>query len=229
MVELIHLVSPCGVEGFPSATKAAVISLTGMGADIIVTGLLGRANFHRSRFDAEENVSTESGTSGQNPWVSVSNGHPCGTTSFETPPRQGPEAADSIASKAMQAPRSRESFPKKIRLVERRDFQRVYRNGRRERAAHFTVFFDCNQLSFSRFGITVSKKLGSAVIRNRLRRIFREAIRKNRGLAIPGFDFVFNPHTAATTIKTPALSQELVAVFSQVKKRYDAPSPLERA
>lgn len=200
-----------------------------MNADLIVTGLLGRTHFHRSRFDAEENVSTEPETAGQDARISISNGNPFGPSRFEAPPRQGPEAPDSIASKAMQSPRIKESFPKKIRLVERRDFLRVYKQGRRERAAHFTVFFDRNQLSFSRFGITVSKKLGSAVTRNRLRRIFREAIRKNRGLAIPGFDFVFNPYTAAATIKTPALSRELVAVFSQVKKRYDAPSPLERA
>ncbi|MBZ5534896.1 MAG: ribonuclease P protein component [Acidobacteriia bacterium] len=120
-------------------------------------------------------------------------------------------------------------FPKQIRLTRRSDFQRVYKNGRRARGIHFVVFFDTNHLSYSRFGMTVSKKLGSAVRRNRIKRIFREALRSHQGEAMPGFDFVFNPHPSAAKLKCQALAEDVARVLSQLKGKYDASVGVKRA
>lgn len=111
-------------------------------------------------------------------------------------------------------------FEKRLRLTRGSDFERVYKKGRRVRNTHFTVFFDGNQLSYSRFGLTVSKKLGTAVRRNRIKRIFREALRCHQGEAMPGFDFVFNPHPSAAALKATALADDLVALFSRLKGKY---------
>jgi ribonuclease P protein component len=113
-------------------------------------------------------------------------------------------------------------FPKQIRITRRSDFQKVYKNGRRARGSHFVVFFDQNQLAYSRFGMTVSKKLGSAVRRNRIRRIFREALRFHQREAMSGYDFVFNPHPSAANLKCQALAEDVAQVLSHLKGKYDA-------
>ena len=114
---------------------------------------------------------------------------------------------------------SRIRFQRRYRLTRAGDFQRVYKKGRRARSAHFTVFFQGNQLTYSRFGLTVSKKLGPAVRRNRIKRIFREALRFERRDAMPGYDFVFNPYSSAATLKSPALAKDLAKLFAQLKEK----------
>ncbi len=111
---------------------------------------------------------------------------------------------------------------KRFRLTRGSEYQRVYKQGRRARSAHFTVFFSANQLPFSRFGLTVSRKIGTAVCRNRVKRIFREALRFHGEEALPGFDFVFNPHPSASTLKTPDLAKDVAELFSHLKVKYGA-------
>jgi ribonuclease P protein component len=48
-----------------------------------------------------------------------------------------------------------------------------------------------NDLAHSRFGFTASRHVGSAVVRNRARRLMREAVRLRREAIAPGWDLVF--------------------------------------
>ncbi len=68
-------------------------------------------------------------------------------------------------------------------------FRRLYRtNGR---ANHLLVIYARrNHLGMNRVGVTVSKKLGKAVIRNRVRRRLREVYRLNESRFLPGWDIV---------------------------------------
>ena len=69
-------------------------------------------------------------------------------------------------------------FPRSVRLLRHADFERVYKQGRRHFAAHLTVFYLPSQKAEGgRVGFTVSKVLGSAVVRNRMKRRLREAVR----------------------------------------------------
>ena len=74
------------------------------------------------------------------------------------------------------------------RLTKRRDFAAVYRKGRA--FAHPLVVLRLlpNQLPYSRYGFTVSKTVGNAVVRNQVRRRLREGIRTL--LVQPGWDIV---------------------------------------
>ena len=68
-------------------------------------------------------------------------------------------------------------------------FQRLYRsNGQAN--GYFVLYARKNRTNTNRVGITVSKKLGHAVVRNRVRRRLREAYRLNESRFQPGWDIV---------------------------------------
>jgi ribonuclease P protein component len=81
-------------------------------------------------------------------------------------------------------------FPKTHRLVAGGDFQRVYRAGRRLHGNGFTLIILPNTLPWNRLGISVQRKTGSAVRRNRIKRLIRETFRLNRELFPAASDIV---------------------------------------
>ena len=74
----------------------------------------------------------------------------------------------------------KQSFGKHVRICKKRDYLTVYQQGVRSHSEHFTIVVRKNEMGVSRLGITVSKKVGRAVERNRIRRLVREFFRLNR-------------------------------------------------
>ena len=98
-------------------------------------------------------------------------------------------------------------------MVRRGDFDAVYRAGRRRSSSHFTVFFRANQLPRSRFGFSIKKALGGAVVRNRIRRRLREAVRCHR-LEIPsGWDIVIHPKNIVAKSEHSTLTADLLRLL----------------
>jgi len=87
-------------------------------------------------------------------------------------------------------PDSGASFPKSVRLRRRRQFLAVQRGGRRLTTEHFLVHARSNGGRPTRLGVTVSKKVGNAVVRNRVKRLCREAFRRNLERLPGGLDVV---------------------------------------
>src|SRR5262245_53958759 len=71
-------------------------------------------------------------------------------------------------------------FPRSSRLTSRRQFLEVYDQGRKVRRACFTIFGLPNNLGEFRLGVTVTRRVGHAVTRNRIKRKLREAFRHQR-------------------------------------------------
>jgi ribonuclease P protein component len=93
-----------------------------------------------------------------------------------------------------------EALPKEKRLAKRREFLQVYETGRKLFSRYCVLFFARNELSYSRIGITATKKLGKANVRNRLKRWTREVYRRERealDLDRCSFDFVVNVKPSA--------------------------------
>ena len=104
-------------------------------------------------------------------------------------------------------------FPREARLVRRGEFDAVYRAGKRRSSSHYTVFFRANELPQSRFGFSIKKALGGAVVRNRIRRRLREVVRCHR-LEIPaGWDIVIHPKSMAARAPFLALTSDLLRLL----------------
>ena len=76
------------------------------------------------------------------------------------------------------------------RLKKHKEYKRVYKKGRSLGGRDIVLFVMDNHLGFNRFGFTVSKKVGKAVVRNRVRRLFKEACRLNISEFPTGRDYV---------------------------------------
>jgi ribonuclease P protein component len=92
---------------------------------------------------------------------------------------------------------------KRFRLRKNSDFQRVRREGRSWAHPFLVLCALRNDLGYSRFGFSASKRVGGAVVRNRARRLMREATRLRQAMIADGWDVVIiarqpmreaNPH-----------------------------------
>ncbi len=108
-------------------------------------------------------------------------------------------------------------FSRPARLRKHADFEKVYRNGRRLFFAHMTVFFLPRDRGPARVGFTVTRAMGTAVKRNRMRRRLREAVRLNLGAAGGAVDVVIHPKKSALTAEFAALGEEIARAFAKIQ------------
>ena len=111
------------------------------------------------------------------------------------------------------------SFPRSARLLRHSDFERVYKQGKRHFASHFTMFYlQRATLGGPRIGFTVSRALGGAVDRNRMKRRLREAVRSNRMDESVCVDLVINPKKSLVRAEFPELLEQIKRAFDVVQK-----------
>jgi ribonuclease P protein component len=96
-------------------------------------------------------------------------------------------------------PDRRFTFPRTARLSHRREYQAVYEAKVRASVGPLLVYGLPNELGYARLGLSVSRRVGSAVVRNRIKRKLREAFRLHRHDLVAGdrgYDFVITvrPH-----------------------------------
>ncbi len=84
----------------------------------------------------------------------------------------------------------REGFAKSLRLRVRREFLSVQRSHNRLVTDHFIVYARRSSRAQTRVGITVSRKVGRAHVRNKVKRWVREAFRRNQTEIPSGLDVV---------------------------------------
>ncbi len=77
------------------------------------------------------------------------------------------------------------------RLKKNVEFQRIYRKGSYIATKTLVAYIKPNNLKETRIGVTVSKKYGKSVKRNRIRRLITESYRLLRDKVKPGYDIVF--------------------------------------
>jgi len=108
---------------------------------------------------------------------------------------------------------------RKYRLRSNEDFQRVRRNGRFYASPLVVLAFLRNDLAYNRIGFVVSKRLGKAYQRNRIKRRMREIIRLHINEIKPGFDMVFIARQPLNKAQYLQIKQVLLMLLKKAKLR----------
>jgi ribonuclease P protein component len=104
------------------------------------------------------------------------------------------------------------------------DFERVYDKGKRHFSANLTAFYLPRAGTGGlRVGFTVSRALGGAVERNRIRRRIREAVRLRRPANAPAVDVVINPKKSVLRVEFMELLLEVGRTFTVIVQKTSAP------
>jgi len=136
----------------------------------------------------------------------------------------------------------RQGFPRGIRLLKRVEYEAVYGAGQRRSSPQFSVFFRAHAAlpseavgrespregfsssakrfaagRASRFGISVKKALGGAVVRNRIKRRIREILRRNRMEIPTGWDIVIHPRGTVAQAAFAPLEAELLRLLRSIQ------------
>jgi ribonuclease P protein component len=105
------------------------------------------------------------------------------------------------------------SLRKHERLRRHKDFQLALHHGSRRHTKNFTIILRPNALQFSRLGVTVGKKVGNAVKRNRVKRCLREFFRLYKHKLPTSHDLVIIAKKDAATLAYHDVREELAAVL----------------
>lgn len=106
-----------------------------------------------------------------------------------------------------------EGFPRTTRVRRRREYLAIGRTGQRRHTPHFVVLSE-RQGGDSRLGITVSRKIGDAVVRNVVKRRVREIFRRDPRRLLPGHDVVVIAKAGAGQLSFAAIAAELAAAVA---------------
>jgi ribonuclease P protein component len=101
-----------------------------------------------------------------------------------------------------------ERFPARHRLNKSADFRQVFSKGKRTATRLFVIYILPNHLSYSRLGIQVQSKVGSAVQRNYIKRIVRDVFRKIKDSFREPIDIIFIAGKNLVSTKYQEFSEE---------------------
>lgn len=110
------------------------------------------------------------------------------------------------------------TFSKSYRLLKRFEFTRLSASSNILSRPAFLIVWQDFGLSVPRIGITASRKVGSAVIRNRIKRQVREFFRNNHGI-LPAVDLNLIIRRKAAEMDTDKLHEELAQAFRRIAEQ----------
>lgn len=109
------------------------------------------------------------------------------------------------------------SFPKTDRILKRGEFLQLSRKGKRVKNKYFTVVYSQGLFGTTRLGLTVSKKAGNSVLRNKIKRGIREYFRNNKN----GFKNKWDINVIAGPEAGSLTSEDLIASLQDVFKKIE--------
>ncbi len=102
---------------------------------------------------------------------------------------------------------------KKYRLRKNIEFKRVYNKGKNYWNRNLILYVRKNGLEETRLGITITKKIGNAVTRNKIRRRMKEIYRLNHHRVKNGYDLIFIPKKNVVDLSYIELENSLIHIL----------------
>ncbi|PID73878.1 MAG: ribonuclease P protein component [Desulfobacterales bacterium] len=112
------------------------------------------------------------------------------------------------------------SFPRSARIRKRPEFIRLIRSGITLHGRHFIINALPSVGRHSRLGITVTRQVGNAVVRNRMKRLSREYFRRCRHGLTENWDLNIVVKKSAPDLSTAAFFDQLDYVFQKLPHTY---------
>lgn len=113
---------------------------------------------------------------------------------------------------------SARTLPATRRVRKRRDFESAYAEGAKLVAEAFVLFVRRNERERSRIGVTATRRLGKNVVRNRAKRLVREAYRLHQDQFPEGYDYVVVVRAPLLDRKPAQLGPELVKAAREAER-----------
>lgn len=111
-------------------------------------------------------------------------------------------------------------FPRQRRILKRADFQAVYDGGVRVGARLVTIFAMATGADRpGRVGLTVTRKIGNSVVRNRCKRLLREAVRQHWRSLPTGTDVVLLARYGLATAQAREVEREIARMLPKAAQR----------
>ncbi|MGD9719725.1 MAG: ribonuclease P protein component [Pirellulales bacterium] len=116
-------------------------------------------------------------------------------------------------------------FRRHDRLRSGADFARTYARRASASDGMLLIYVRENTLGHARLGLSVSRKVGGAVERNRWKRVLREAFRLSRDRLPPAIDLVVIPRADASQAQLSTAAESLVKVANRAARKLAPPTP----
>ena len=111
-----------------------------------------------------------------------------------------------------------------VTVKENYEFRRIYRKGKSAISPQLVIYCQRNRRGHSRLGVSVSTKLGCAVVRNRVRRRIREIYRLNKAKMLPGYDLIVVARVRAVETDYQKLDRTYLRLLEQLDLLREDPS-----
>lgn len=112
-----------------------------------------------------------------------------------------------------------------VSIKRNHEFQRLYAKGKNTASPYLAVYWRKNRLGANRLGLTVGKKVGGAVVRNRVRRRIREIYRLHERELTTGCDLVIVARVKAAFSSYQQLENSFLALTDKLGLRRKEPRP----
>jgi len=104
---------------------------------------------------------------------------------------------------------------KELRIKNKLEFEELIKTGKKISNKFFVIYYKERKNNNSRFGISLSKKFGIAVIRNKYKRILREIIRNNQKKFKSSYDYIIIMKKTSEGLSYNLIEQNLLSLVNQ--------------